>query len=216
MFVSAAEPKSLQGLGTYSPLPEAYGADFLISCPVGLVGVQRKEIHDLIASRADGRLARELAQMKQLDIGILLVEGRLRWTSDGQLSTSRSKWTRAQHLGLLFSIQSSGIWVNSSTDIPDSLAYLAALESWMMKADHKGINVRPKPQTAWGQLNDKDYGIHLIQGIDGIGPGVAGAIYDRFGVPFALTVTKSELESVPGVGPKRAEKIVRMFSNGQG
>lgn len=212
MFISSAEPKSLQGLGTYSPLPEMYGSDFLISCPVGLVGVQRKEVHDLIASRADGRLARELAQMKQLDIGVLLVEGRLKWTSDGQLSTSHSKWTREQHLGLLFSIQSGGVWVNSSDSLMESREYLSRLELWMMKMDHKGINVRPKPQTAWGQLKDKDWGVHFIQGIDGIGPGVAGAIFDKFGVPFGLTVSKEDLESVDGVGPKRAEKIVRMFN----
>src|SRR5688572_29969153 len=119
-MVSAAEPKSLQGLGTYSPLPEQYGCDFLIPCPVGMVGVQRKEIHDLIASRGDGRLVRELAQMKQLDIAVLLVEGRLKWTSDGKLLSSRTSWTRPQHLGLLFSVQSSGIWVNSATDIQDT------------------------------------------------------------------------------------------------
>jgi ERCC4-type nuclease len=215
MFVSAAEPKSLQGLGTYSPLPEVYGSDFLISCPVGLVGIQRKEIHDLIASRADGRLARELAQMKQLDIGVLLVEGRLKWTTDGTLSTSRSKWTRNQHLGLLFSIQSTGIWVNSSDSITESREYLSRLEMWMMKEKHAGLNTRPKPTTAWGNVTDRDWGIHVIQSFDGIGPGVAGAIFDRFGVPLRWTVTKEDLESVAGVGPKRAAKMWRTL-NGQG
>ena len=207
MLVSAAEPKSLQGLGTYSPLPEQYGVDFLIPCPVGMVGVQRKEIHDLIASRGDGRLARELAQMKQLDIGILMVEGRLKWTSDGVLSTSRSKWTRAQHLGLLFSIQSTGLWVNSTESISESREYLSHLEMWMMKSKHAGIMTRPKPTTLWGTRNDRDWGIHVIQSFDGIGPGVAGAIFDRFGLPIRWTVTKADLESVPGVGKKRASKM---------
>ena len=207
MFVAPSEPKSLQGLGTYSRLPEEMGCDFLIPCPLGLVGVQRKEIHDLIASRSDGRLSRELAQMKQLDIAILLVEGRLKWTSDGQLSTSRSKWTRAQHLGLLFSIQSTGLWVNSSQDIQESLAYLSQLESWMMKKKHAGIMTRPKPTTLWGTRNDRDWGIHVIQSFDGIGPGVAGAIFDRYGVPLRWTVSKEDLESVAGVGPKRARKM---------
>ena len=207
MLVSAAEPASLRTLGQYSPLPEQFGCDFLIPCPVGMVGVQRKEIHDLIASRSDGRLSRELAQMKQLDIGILLVEGRLKWTSDGMLSTSRSKWTRSQHLGLLFSIQSSNIWVNSSMDIQDSREYLSALEKWMMKEKHAGLMTRPKPQTIWGQRNDRDWGIHVIQSFDGIGPGVAGAIVDRFGLPLRWTISKKDLESVPGVGPKRAAKM---------
>jgi ERCC4-type nuclease len=177
-----------------------------------MVGVQRKEIHDLIASRGDGRLARELAQMKQLDIAILLVEGRLKWTSDGQLSSSRSKWTRGQHLGLLFSIQSGGVWVNSSETLGETREYLSALNAWMMKSKHAGIMTRPKPTTLWGTRNDRDYGIHFIQGLDGIGPKVAGDIFDKFGMPFSLTVTVEDLMSIPGVGPKRAEKIWRLFN----
>ena len=76
-----------------------------------------------------------------------------------------------------------------------------------MKATHKGIMTRPKPTTLWGTRNDRDFGIHVIQSFDGIGPGVAGAIFDRFGVPLRWTVTKEELETVPGVGKKRAGKM---------
>lgn len=52
-----------------------------------------------------------------------------------------------------------------------------------------------------------EWGIHVIQSFDGIGPGVAGAIFDRFGLPIQWTVTKADLESVPGVGKKRASKM---------
>lgn len=207
MLVSAAEPASLRTLGQYSPLPEQFGADFLIPCSLGMVGVQRKEIHDLIASRGDGRLARELAQMKQLDIAILLVEGRLKWTSDGQLSSSLTKWTRAEHHGMLFSIQSTGTWVNSSADLGDSREYLGLLERWLMKEKHKGINTRPKPTTLWGSRNDRDWGIHVIQSFDGIGPGVAGNLFDMYGLPIKWTVSREDLEKVPGVGKKRATKM---------
>lgn len=212
MFVSAAEPASLRTLGQYSPLPEQMGVDFLIPCPLGMVGVQRKEIHDLIASRGDGRLARELAQMKQLDIAVLLVEGRLKWTSDGQLSTSRSRWTRSEHTSLLFSVQSTGVWVNSSESLSESREYLALLEKWFLKGSHKGIVTRPKPTTLWGTKTNRDWGIHVIQSFDGIGPGVAGAIFDRYGVPLRWTITEEDLLSVPGVGKKRAEKMWRTLN----
>ncbi len=212
MLISAAEPKSLQGLGTYSPLPEQFGVDFLIPCPVGMVGVQRKEIHDLIASRGDGRLARELAQMKQLDIAVLLVEGRLKWTSDGVLSSSRSRWTRGEHHGLLFSIQSTGIWVNSSVDLMDSREYLTLLEKWFSKETHKGIMTRPKPQTLWGTRTNRDWAIHAIQSVDGVGPEMAGRIFDKFGLPFTCSVSVEELLTVDGIGRKRAEKIVKAFN----
>ena len=179
-----------------------------------MVGVQRKEIHDLIASRSDGRLAKELAQMKALDQAILLLEGKLKWTSDGQLSTSRSKWTRNEHLGMLLSIQSSGIWVNSSQDLTDSREYLMSLERWFLKETHKGIITRPKPTTLWGTRTNRDYAIHFIQGLESIGPKVAGDIFDKFGMPFKLDIGVADLMTVPGVGKKRAEKIWRLFNSG--
>lgn len=212
MLIAPSEPKSLQGLGSYSPLPEQMGCDFLIPCPVGMVGVQRKEIHDLIASRGDGRLARELAQMKQLDIAILLIEGRLRWTSDGVLTSSRSKWTRSQHMGLMFSIQSSGIWQNSTDSLTESREYLQALESWMMKSKHAGIMTRPKPTTLWGNRTDRDWAVHTIQSVDGVGPEMAGRIFDKFGLPFTCHVTVEELLTVDGIGKTRARKIVKAFN----
>lgn len=212
MLIAPSEPASLRTLGTYSPLPESLGCDFLVPCPSGMVGIQRKEIHDLIASRADGRLARELAQMKQLDIAILLVEGRLRWTSDGVLSTSRSKWTRSQHLGLLFSVQSGGVWINSSESIQESREYLLQLEKWFMKTTHKGLMTRPKPQTIWGDRQDRDWAIHTIQSVDGVGPEMAGRIFDMYGLPFTMTVSVEDLLKVDGIGRKRAEKIVRAFN----
>jgi len=112
----------------------------------------------------------------------------------------------------LFSVQSSNIWINSTESLTETREYLLYLEKWMMKGEHKGINIRPKPLTKWGHRDDRDFGIHFIQGLDSIGPKVAGAIFDRFGMPFSLTVTKGDLESVPGVGPKRAEKIWKLFN----
>lgn len=108
---------------------------------------------------------------------------------------------------MLFSIQSGGVWVNSAESLTESREYLTCLERWFLKGSHKGINVRPKPATAWGQRQDRDWGIHVLQSFDGIGPGVAGAIFDKWGIPLVWTVGKSDLESVDGVGKKRAEKL---------
>ena len=76
-----------------------------------------------------------------------------------------------------------------------------------MKDKHAGINTRPKPTTLWGSRNDRDYAIHFIQSFDGIGPEVAGRIFDKFGLPLTWNITKEDLMSVPGVGPKRAAKM---------
>jgi len=69
MLVAPTEPMTLKALGTVSLVPEDYGSDFLWASPVfGLVGVQRKEASDFVASVMDGRLDKELAQMKQLGL----------------------------------------------------------------------------------------------------------------------------------------------------
>lgn len=82
----------------------------------------------------------------------------------------------------------------------------------MMKANHKGIMTRPKPTTLWGSRTDRDWAIHAIQSVDGVGPEVAGRIFDKFGLPFECKVTVEELMTVDGVGKGRAEKIVRAFN----
>ena len=71
---------------------------------------------------------------------------------------------------------------------------------------------RPKPTTVWGTRTDRDWCIHAIQSVDGVGPEMAGRIYDKFGLPFTCTVTVEELLTVEGIGRKRAEKIVKAFN----
>jgi ERCC4-type nuclease len=49
-----------------------------------------------------------------------------------------------------------------------------------------------------------------LQGFDGIGPEVAGRIYDEFkGVPLMWTVDEIDLMAVKGVGAIRAERMIR-------
>lgn len=179
----------------------------------GLVGVQRKEIADLIASVRDGRLAKELAQMTQLAIGVLVIEGRVRWTSDGELLSSRSAWTRAQHLGLTFSIQSQGYWINSTEDMDDTMSFVLSLEKWLSKERHTLGRVRPKVKGEWGNATSKEWGIHLLQSFPGVGYGQATAIYERFGgVPLAWTVEEWDLMDVKGIGARRAGALIRALS----
>lgn len=82
----------------------------------------------------------------------------------------------------------------------------------MMKEKHSTLNTRPKPTTQWGSRNDRDWAVFAIQSVDGVGPEMAGRIYDKFGLPFRCSVTVEELLTVDGIGKKRAEKIVRAFN----
>lgn len=211
MLVSPAEPKALRSLGVTSSVPERYGADFLIPSPVfGRVGVQRKEIGDLVASIHDGRVEREVWQQRGLGQAIWLIEGRVEWTADELLlsSATRQRYTRAMHLGVLLSLQSYGCWMLSSTSLQDSIVLLSLLKRWLTKEKHTSLLRRPsmKSQVA-GDLTDQR--IHVMQGFPGVGYERAKRIVEVCeGLPFVMS---HDLTDVPGVGVGLAsvvEKIV--------
>lgn len=208
MLVSPAEPKPFHALGDLSRTTEDYGADFLIPSRMGLVGVQRKEYNDLLASVTGDRIYRELLLMKRLDVGIWLIEGRPQWTNDGVL-ISRRQWTLSQHLGLICSMQQRGFWVLWTNTSQESIRLLSALPSWLNKVEHTSLTHRPKPQTSWGFKTDRDWGIHWWQSFPNIGPKVAANLYDTVGIPLTWNCTRKDLEKVDGVGKVRAEKLWR-------
>lgn len=208
MLISPTEPAKFRVLGSVSSVPEKLGCDFLfISQGWGKVGVQRKEVSDLINSVHDGRLQKELAQMQALGLGVLLIEGRLQWTTDGSL-LGRSKWTLKQYRGLLWSVQSRNYWIGQTESLDDSINWISNFETWVQKEKHQSLTVRPKIKGAWGSPSSREWGIHLLQSFEGIGAEVAGRIYDELGVPLAWTVTGEELQTIKGLGKKRAERLI--------
>src|SRR5262245_33884849 len=208
MLVSPTEPKVFQGLGKTSSTPERYGVDFLWVSPAGLVGVQRKELKDLVSSLHDGRLAKELGQMTDLDIAVLVVEGRPQWTTESYLLAVRN-FTQVQFQGLLFSIQMQGVWYLNTDGSQDTYRLIGSLEKFLSKERHGHLRSRPKANGAWGTANNRVWGIHLLQSFRGIGAEVAGRIYDEYkGVPLQWTTDEHELQLVKGVGRIRAERMI--------
>lgn len=209
MLISPSEPPLLKELGKVSSAPEKLGADVLFTSPIfGSVGVQRKEITDLIASVADGRLERELGQMKSLGLAVLVIEGRLNWTVDGSLM-STSSWTLAQHRGLLWSVQSRGYWIGSTDGLTDTCSYISSFATWATKSRHNSLSTRPKAKGQWGFATNRDWALHLLQSFNGIGVEVAGRIYDHFGgVPIAWTVDERDLQQIPGIGATKADRLI--------
>jgi len=208
MLVSPAEPEPLRKLGTVSSVTEKYGADFIILSPLfGRVGVQRKEIRDLVASLHDGRVEREIWQQKGLDQAIWLIEGNLQWTQDGQslLSETRLTYTKTNHLGVILSLLSNGCWVLNSASLQDSIVLLSSLNRWLMKKKHTSLLRRPSAsRQIAGDLTDQR--IHVMQGFNGFGYEKAKAVVEYFkGLPFVMLV---DLTEVAGVGP-RLDKAVR-------
>lgn len=218
MLVAPSEPPALRAIGKTSLLPERFGCDILFTVRGERVGVQRKEVKDLRASAVDGRLAKELAQMSAVGRAMLLVEGKVSWTLDGgDLNGGRwgQAWTRAQWNGLLWSVQSRGVWVCASEGVPETVQIVQEFERWCRKEKHTSLDSRPKPGSMWGssaKMTEREWGVHLLQGLDGVGPELAGRIFDRAGsvpIRWSEDVDIEWLMGVEGVGSKKATRIYR-------
>jgi ERCC4-type nuclease len=218
MLVSPTEPILLRALGKTSLVPESYGCDFLFtSTEFGLVGIQRKELSDFVASVKDGRLSKELGQMKRLGLSLLVLEGRASWTNDGFATWTPTQWTMSQHLGTMWSVQLSGCWIASSLTVTETSTLISAFTRWTAKPRHIALESRPSPaKDEWGKAGNREWAMHLLQGFKGVGPVQAAAIYDHFGssVPLMWTTTIFDLMDVPGIGQKRAEALWESLGNG--
>lgn len=213
VLCSPAEPKTFLTLnedGEYSTLPETYGVDFLWFAQGNTCGAQRKTCADLIASIRGDRIAREMAQMKELHRAVIVIEGEWRWGRDGaaNLKGYDHRFLRSQYDGIVMSLQANGIWVLTSPSINGTISLLRQLEGFMTRESHTSLFVRPKSRGLWGTWRDKDWACHLYQSFPGVSIGTASALYDTVGLPLRWTVTEDDLLAVPGVGKKRAHALI--------
>lgn len=222
MFIAPTEPAELKTLGTVALLPETFGVDILFAARAQWFGIQRKELSDLISSVHDGRLGKEVSQMKRLAQGMQVVEGRPTWTLDGELVTNGLgyRWTKAQHRGLLWSVRSKGVWVDATDNIGETISLVQMFEAWMRKTKHVSLDRRPGPVSYYGKPDDHDYACHLVQGLPGVGEGLAEKIVEKYGVPFGWKISQEDLMAIPGIGKVKAAQLWAALelegSNGNG
>ncbi len=210
MKVSPTEPHPYSALGETSSLPERFGVDFFWAANGMTWGVQRKRFpEDFLASLIDGRLTREIGQMQNLDRPSIVLEGLGTWTDDGMLVDQRF------HLGQLYGWMLSCWW---EMGVPvfrvktqrDFLSFIDRMEAWSLREKHLSLARRPRAKAdMWGRRGSREYGVHLLQSFEGVGPALAGAIYDHFGrVPMSWDVTEEELLAIPGVGPTIVRRLM--------
>ena len=198
--------------GTVSMLPENKGCDVAWYVNGTWWGVQRKEIADFIASVQDGRLAREIAQMKaaELPIMVVVIEGRVQFTNDGflMLGQRQTRVTKSQYNSMQWSLMDLGVHVSFTDSAYGTAEYIGGLARWSMKKTHNSMMRRPGPVAPWGKVLNEDWALHLLQSFDGLGLDRARAVLKHFGgVPLDWTVTEAELRQVPGIGKVLAAKM---------
>lgn len=220
MIVAPTEPSKLRAIASaVSMVPERYGCDILWTANGKMVGVQRKEFADLVASVADGRLGMQLDQMRTvLDGGgicAVVVEGEGKWTVDGAWMGRGSGLSAGQYRGVLWSVQRRGVWVGWTRDLDGTIGWLRDFERWTAKAKHVGLNKREGPSVEWGKAGNRDFERHLLCGMPGIGGELAERILDEVGMPFVMgDGMEDKLMKVRGMGEKKVAGMRRALGNG--
>ncbi len=218
MIVASTEPAKIKALASdiHNKYEAKFGADIVFRKRGMWVGVQRKELGDLVNSVSDGRLGENLAKMKSLDVAVLLIEGVPKFSLDGALLGPAGAYGKgfsedAFH-GVLWTVQSQGIWVVHTKSVDDTVAWLGRFERWCGKERHTSLMRRPGPVNNWGTASNEDFARHMLMGLPGVGVEVANRVLAQFGrVPWEWTCTKEELMEVPGVGKKTAERLMGAF-----
>lgn len=215
IYVAPTEPPSLKAIGKVSSLPERVGADVLFFSRGQKHAIQRKELRDLLASIADGRLAKELAQMRTAVAGhrLLIIEGKTQWSMDGKLlGTYGQDWTLRQWLGMLWSVHEAGCEVMQTQSLEQTIQAVQWFVEWAGK-DHRSLKQRPGlGKGMWGtNPDDAEWISWCLQSIPGISSVLAERIHKAVGNPLTLRVTKEDLLKVEGLGPKKVNAILRLF-----
>lgn len=212
VLIAPTEPKSFLDLGQSSPVPEQYGADFLVPAPGFLIGIQRKEFPgDFLNSLYDGRLSWGLTKLTKVRVRLLVLEGRPKWSTSGALIGTprdfRQSTLRSLLLTAAVEFDVLTLWTE---DRIGTRELIAEVERWAA-VDHHSLLRRPtepKPEYV-RNWTERDLGVFLLQGFEGIGPELAAAIYDHFGrVPLRWDVPAADLMAVKGIGKGKVAKLL--------
>lgn len=198
--------------------PESIGADFAwLDIEDNWRGIQRKELGDFLASLDDGRLAKEIKQLNAfVTMPVLILEGRLQVVNGGDggggmVSTGKYRndiaWDSYQRR--LMTIMHHGLHVVRCDEPKQTADWITAHYQWSMSASHETGSTRPKPTGDWGKPTNRDWQVHLLTALDGVGRKTAEAVLDELGrCPLRLDATVMELMQVPGIGRKTAVKMI--------
>ena len=168
--------------------------DFILD---GVITVERKTAGDFIVSIIDGRLFRQVANLKNnCDHPVLLIEG-----NPFRIGL---KMSRSAIRGALLNVQT--VWkvpVVFSRSIEDSIELMQIMARQFEKMSDVVIlrsGYRPR------RLSTRQ--LYVLQGFPGVGPHLAKRLLNHFGsVAAVLGASAEKLKSVKGIGGVTAETI---------
>ena len=196
------------------------GFDFMLLTNAGAVAAERKKSPgDLLASVADGRLARECAAMRdEAEFRFLISEGRIKYTKDGHVQDGKypSHWTRTGIRNLFRSIRFvEEVDIEYTTNIPDTVRALRELQAYFDEKKHGSLRARASIQKNWPVVTYEERFLYWIQGLPGISRVRAGSIASRFQNPTEVfAATFEDWMKIPRLGDKTITPIYQFLHGG--
>jgi ERCC4-type nuclease len=213
--ISPAEPEIIKKLlGEYDQQdwPEDLGLDFAWITPDGrIAGVQRKKFpEDFLASKADGRLTKEIHQMGDVDWKFLVLEGYPSWNTNGMLAGKYNGNLSVKMLtSMLFSIDFfHDIRHHWTGSMSETVAFVKLFHAWSMKENHSEFTT-----TSEKKPKNIDWREWILCRFPDIAKERARAIINYAPEPLLWWNGGADLEKVPGIGKETAKKLRRAIAD---
>ncbi len=164
--------------------------------------LERKTVDDFCLSIVDRRLFRQAYRLAQItENPLILIEGRTFTTRSHDIHLDSIK-------GALVSLaQTFRIPVLRSRDQKESAWYIHSLLNQRRRVGtNHGVLTSSRPKRLATQK------AHVLRSLPGIGPKLAKSLLDEFDtIENIARADRLDLEKVPGMGPRKAEKILQVL-----
>ncbi|PIN76583.1 DEAD/DEAH box helicase [Candidatus Woesearchaeota archaeon CG10_big_fil_rev_8_21_14_0_10_36_11] len=190
--------KELIDMGVSVKTGQLTSADYLVS---GRVGVELKKVPDFVASIIDGRLLDQVRNLRQnFEKAVLIIEG------EEDIYAIRKVHANAIR-GMLSSIVLDfGVPVLYTKNPQDTAALLAVMAKREQNKERDVSFHEKKPHTT------KEQQEFLVSSFPYIGLNTAQVLLTNFGsVKNVVNASQDKMTMIKGVGPKTAERLVKLF-----
>lgn len=174
--------------------------DYLLS---RRVGVERKTASDFLSSIVDGRLFKQMNELKQFKKPLLILEGNPLLGSDRKIHPNAIR-------GALASVSIDyGVPIVMTENPLETAEMLLAIAKREQLDRKKSVALRGRKKA--GSMNQRQE--LLIAGLPQINTQTAKKLLKHFGSPQGVfTATEQELMETEGIGPKMARRIRLVLS----
>jgi ERCC4-related helicase len=192
--------RNLTANGTYVEPQQLDVGDYVLS---SRIGVERKSVDDFLESLIDGKLFRQITQLRDAyPRPVLILEGE-------NLLTKRNISHKAI-FGSLASINVDfGVPVITTKDSAETADLLQVMAKREQKVDKKTVSIREEKTS----MSLKERQQFVIEGLPNVSAILAKRLLDRFGSIRDITnASEEELREVKGVGKNTSSEILELLN----